>query len=197
MFSPPGREALPRSEMADNPPVTMLFSLPPQSPPPATPARPSILPVENIESAPADEADESPAVTASATPVKTSITPPIEAQKLKAFSEQSEKPRAAPSNTRPSLKNMHYHKPELLGEILPRYPLTARRQEQEGLIKLKAWIKSSGRVERVEVLISSGYPVLDMAASKAVKRARFKPAEMYSNTVEGSVIISISFQLDQ
>jgi len=61
---------------------------------------------------------------------------------------------------------------------------------------LQAWIKSSGRVDRVEILISSGHLALDRAALKAVKKARFKAAEMDSIAVEGSVTISIRFQLD-
>jgi len=196
LLSPPSRESPPMSEMADNPPLTMLFSLPPQSLPPETPAVPSVLPVENRDSAHIDEAAESPAIKSSAAPVKTSTIPSMETQKPKALSEQSEKLPAAASHSGLSQKILRYHKPELLNEIKPRYPLTARRQEQEGVVKLEAWIKSSGRVDRVEILISSGYPVLDRAALKAVKKARFKAAEMDSKAVAGSLTISIRFQLD-
>ncbi|MBA7557776.1 hypothetical protein ES705_50547 [subsurface metagenome] len=196
LLSSPGRESLPRPEMADNPPVIMLFSRPLQSPRPETPALPTVLPVENIDSAHTDEIAESPAMTASATPVEIRTTPPIETQKLKAFTGLSEKPPAVAPHPGLSQKKPRYHKPELLNEIRPRYPLAARQQEQEGVVKLQAWIKSSGRVDRVETLISSGHPLLDRAALKAVKKARFKPAEMNSRAVEGSVIISICFQLD-
>ena len=197
LLSSPGREALPRSEMADNPPVALMFSILPQAPRPETAAVPPVLPVENIDSAHTDETAESPAMTASTTPIKTRTTPPMEAQKLKAFTGQSEKPQAAAPHFGLSQKKPHYNKPELLNEIRPRYPLTARRQEQEGVVKLQAWIKSSGRVDRVEILISSGHPMLDRAALKAVKKARFKPAEMDNRAVEGSVTISIRFQLDR
>jgi len=193
LLSPPGRESSPLSEMADNPPVTMLLSLPPQAPPPETA---SVLPVENRDSTHIDEAAEAPAIKTSAAPVKTSTTPSIETQKPKALSKQNEKLPAAASHSVLRQEKPRYHKPELLNEIKPRYPLTARRQEQEGVVKLQAWIKSSGRVDRVEILISSGYPVLDRAALKAVKKARFKAAEMDSKAVEGSVTISIRFQLD-
>lgn len=196
LLSPSDREAPPRSELSDNPPLTMLFSLPPQAPPPETAALPSVLPVENIDSAHTDEAAESPAMTASTTSVKSMTNPPIETQKLKAFTDQSEKPPAAAPYAGTSYKKAGYQKPRLLEEILPRYPLAARRQGKEGTAELQAWIKNSGRVDRAEILISSGHPVLDRAALKAVKKARFKPAEMDSIAVEGSVTISIRFQLD-
>ena len=196
LLSPRNREALPRSELADNPPLTMLFSLPPQAPRPETTAVPPALPVENIDSAHTDEAAESPAMTAAATPVKTRTTPPTESKKLKAFTEQSEKIPAAAPHPGTSYKKADYQKPRLLEEILPRYPLPARRQGKEGTTELQAWIKSSGRVDRVEILISSGHLALDRAALKAVKKARFKAAEMDSIAVEGSVTISIRFQLD-
>ena len=196
LLSPPGRETLPWSEIADNPPVTLMFSILPQAPPPETPSVPPVLPVENIDSAHIDEAAELPAMTASTTPLTTRTTPPIEAQKLTPFTEQSEKVPAAVPHPGLNQKKPRYHKPELLNEIRPRYPLTARRQGIEGTAELQAWINNSGRVDRVEILISSGHPVLDRAALKAVKKARFKPAEMDSRAVEGSVTISVRFQLD-
>ena len=111
LLSSPGRETLPRSEMADNPPVALMFSILPQAPRPETSTVPSVLPEENIDSTHTDEAAESPAMTASTIPVKTRTTPPMEAQKLKAFTEQSENPPAAPL---PGLsqKRPRYHKPE-------------------------------------------------------------------------------------
>ncbi len=186
LLSPSAREPQLPSETADNPPLTMLFSLPPQAPPPETPALSSVLPVENISSPQKDETAEPPAIKTATAPVQTSTNPPVESQK----------PPAAAPITGLGPKKPRYHKPELLNEIRPRYPLAARQQEQEGVVKLQAWIKSSGRVDRVEILISSGHPLLDRAALKAVKKARFKPAEMNSRAVEGSVIISIRFQLD-
>lgn len=67
--------------------------------------------------------------------------------------------------------------PDATTDVMPRYPLGSRIRGEEGVVRLKMWIDASGRVTRVEVLSSSGFPALDRAGIKAVKRAAFKDAE--------------------
>ncbi len=58
----------------------------------------------------------------------------------------------------------------------PRYPRLSRRLGEEGEVILVLWVLADGTVSEVEVETSSGYPRLDKAALKAVKRWRYTPA---------------------
>jgi len=53
-------------------------------------------------------------------------------------------------------------------ELIWKYPETARRDGLQGTLVIKFAIGKSGRVEGIEVLKSSGYPMLDDAAKQAL-----------------------------
>jgi TonB family protein len=57
----------------------------------------------------------------------------------------------------------------------PLYPRKARRLGYEGIVMLKVLIDENGRVDDLMVLKSSGYSVLDRAASSTVKKWLFEP----------------------
>lgn len=51
----------------------------------------------------------------------------------------------------------------------PVYPRIAQLQGLEGSVRIALWSDAAGKVERVSVIESSGYPVLDEAALKAAR----------------------------
>lgn len=57
------------------------------------------------------------------------------------------------------------------------YPSTAIRQSLEGNVSYRLHVTSSGEVSRCDVLVSSGFEILDQATCRHLKRyARFSPA---------------------
>src|SRR5699024_2715165 len=57
----------------------------------------------------------------------------------------------------------------------PRYPRMAQRRGEQGRVVIRVLITPKGAVERATVHQSSGHDLLDEAALKAAKKAKFKP----------------------
>ncbi|OGV65994.1 MAG: hypothetical protein A2498_07235 [Lentisphaerae bacterium RIFOXYC12_FULL_60_16] len=57
--------------------------------------------------------------------------------------------------------------------IIPEYPLSARLRYEQGDVEVQIKVDSAGRVIRVTVEDSCGYPALERAAVNAAYRARF------------------------
>jgi protein TonB len=53
------------------------------------------------------------------------------------------------------------------------YPDEAQRRHQQGSVTVMIYINESGALDKVEIVKSSGYPLLDAAAVKAVKQSEF------------------------
>jgi protein TonB len=79
--------------------------------------------------------------------------------------------------------------------ILPEYPEEARRGGQEGLVVLSVEVLKDGSVGRIEIITSSGYPLLDDSAIRAVKRWQFTPATVNGQPTESTIKIPIRFRL--
>jgi protein TonB len=86
-------------------------------------------------------------------------------------------------------------KPDYLKNPAPAYPEAARRQSQEGVVILLAFINTNGFPVKVEVDKGSGFSLLDQAAVKAVRKWRFRPAMFGGIAVESSVRVPIRFNL--
>ena len=77
----------------------------------------------------------------------------------------------------------------------PRYPTEALRYGWEGEVWLRVDINRSGGVDKIRIDQSSGYPVLDRAAVKTVRKWEFEPARIGSEAIDGSVRIPIRFRI--
>jgi len=56
------------------------------------------------------------------------------------------------------------------------YPASARQKQIFGNVRLMVWIDAAGHVKKIDVLKSSGYPILDDAARQSVRLAEpFQP----------------------
>jgi periplasmic protein TonB len=78
----------------------------------------------------------------------------------------------------------------------PKYPLSARKSKQQGVVLLEVRVSTDGRPKSVGIQKSSGVEALDVAALEAVKSWQFVPARRGSSVVEASVIVPIEFKLN-
>ena len=78
----------------------------------------------------------------------------------------------------------------------PRYPVSARRNGEQGTVTLRVLVTREGVPATVTVHTTSGSSALDQAAAEAVKGWRFTPARQGSDAVEAWVLVPIVFRLD-
>lgn len=67
----------------------------------------------------------------------------------------------------------------------------------QGVVLLSVEVNIKGYVDRVNILRSSGFRVLDMAALSSVEKWKFIPAHQEKRTVESIVEVPIRFILDK
>lgn len=123
--------------------------------------------------------------------VEVAVTPKMETPKpieTVAKSEQNNV-REAPQQARIEAKQ-NPKRP-----IKPKYPDLARERGEQGAIRLKLGINAKGLVENIEILSSTGFKLLDEAAIKAVKAAKFIPAQIDGAAVFSTSEIKLEFKL--
>ncbi|WP_397410662.1 energy transducer TonB [Polaromonas sp.] len=80
--------------------------------------------------------------------------------------------------------------------LTPDYPPAALRLEQQGEVMVKLRVLASGAAADVQLRASSGYHLLDEAALRYLRGARFVPAQDGSGQpVDSLVIVPIRFVL--
>lgn len=88
-----------------------------------------------------------------------------------------------------------HEQPGYLRNPPPIYPLRARELGQEGTVVLEFEVLPNGRCGAIDVIESSGYPLLDDSAVRAVKHWIFKPAKRFRHPVAFAVQVPITFRL--
>lgn len=78
----------------------------------------------------------------------------------------------------------------------PRYPAQAKRQREQGEVRLRVELDESGRVVSVTVIGSSGSPRLDEAARTAIQSWRCQPAQQDGHPVRAVALQSLDFVLE-
>lgn len=78
--------------------------------------------------------------------------------------------------------------------VPPVYPRQALEDEIEGTVRVRITVDTDGRVKSAEVIESTPAGVFDAATLAAVKRWRFKPAEVNGRAVEASTLQSLVFR---
>ncbi len=86
-------------------------------------------------------------------------------------------------------------KPEYIKNPPPVYPRRARRLSYTGKVTLKVEVKDDGSCGHIEIIRTSGYSMLDKAATNAVKEWKFVPAKKWGKAVSSFTEIVINFQL--
>jgi protein TonB len=87
--------------------------------------------------------------------------------------------------------------PDYLKNPEPPYPPAALRRHQEGLVLLTVNVSAQGRVSRLEIKKSSGHPLLDAAAQKAVRDWQFEPARLGPRAVASEIEVPVRFELKE
>ncbi len=78
----------------------------------------------------------------------------------------------------------------------PAYPWRARVRGEQGVVLLSALVNEQGGVSDIRVMTSSGSPILDEAATSAVKAWRFQPGRRGTQAVASWVQVPIRFRLE-
>jgi len=104
------------------------------------------------------------------------VLPPLATAGASATAPIGKEITGGPSILGDKMTGEHYTAPEyLLGEKPP-YPRRAERNGWEGTVLLSLTINASGEVEKVGIVKTSGYELLDHQARESVSAWRFKPA---------------------
>jgi protein TonB len=77
----------------------------------------------------------------------------------------------------------------------PRYPSTARRRNQQGVVRVEVRLDERGQQLKLTLVRSSGVESLDQAALEAVTQWRFRPEIVDGRAVPSRVEIPIEFAL--
>lgn len=82
---------------------------------------------------------------------------------------------------------------KLVTKVTPVYPVAAKEQRIEGVVKLQAIIGKDGSVENLEVL--SGDPLLAAAAMEAVRQWKYQTTLLNGDPVEVVTEVNVNFTL--
>lgn len=178
----------------------------PQSEAEATPVA-AVKEEPPVEETKEEENQEQPAVAAAPVPAPSEESLPDKAM-AQAPAEEAPKgaatgsgtPAAATSVAQPSQSNKAYGTPsgsirsyldltQVRGNRPPQYPTIARRNNQQGQVKLAYFVNSDGSVGKMKLVKSSGYPLLDKEAVRAVSQYKYTPGQA------GWTLHPVNFQL--
>jgi protein TonB len=90
-----------------------------------------------------------------------------------------------------------YTAPRPNGPIPIDYPELARKRGQNGVVEVELTVTEAGKVSCVRVAKTSGYPLLDEAALRALARTRFEPARRDGTPIPYTYCQAVRFVLQQ
>ena len=76
-----------------------------------------------------------------------------------------------------------------------KYPPVARRKGWQGTVVLKLRIEANGRISRLHVNKTSGYPVLDQAAVESLQLASVPQAGQWLNGEAVDIVVPVEYRL--
>jgi protein TonB len=76
------------------------------------------------------------------------------------------------------------------------YPPEAARRHQQGTVILILYINGSGTLDKIEIVKSSGYPLLDEAAIREMKLSKFQPAMDGAIPIRSRAQASVTYRLE-
>jgi len=95
------------------------------------------------------------------------------------------------------LQMIHEARPLYRSNPSPKYPKLARIRGYQGNVLLDVLVNKDGKVNDLKIFRSSGYPLLDRAASSSVKHWLFEPGMIGEENVDMWVRVPIRFELKE
>lgn len=157
---------------------------------------------EDETAAPCAAAPSSPMPPAAERPPVPEASPsaPPEPEEVK-FPEPEERVRpmsAPPSVSTPAPQQAKVEAPPRPRRaIRPDYPQGARQRGEQGEVVLELEVAADGACSSVRMVRSSGFAELDAAAIKAVRAAKFIPAQAAGRAVAAVARLTVTFVLDR
>jgi protein TonB len=186
--------ALPAEEVAPTPPDP---TPPPPLPPEPTPEPPPPPPVKAPEMTIPEAPPPPPVPVAKREPVSQPPKPKPHPAAPHAVGDGSSKIPGNDATTAKAASGAISAKPAYLRNPHPAYPEEARAAKQQGVVTLRVKVDAAGRVGAVQVVQSSGFPILDeRARSTVAEKWIFKPANSGGVAVASEVMIPIRFTLE-
>lgn len=196
---------------SDSAAVELDLSAEPEGEPEAPSAAPALaetppeLPPEPASEAPAPEpAPLTPAASPSPEPAVAAATPVPQAKRQNTGKKQSSAPTLHAATQGRTAGNADSAGGSAGGGMQgvrvrsnprPEYPAKARSERQEGVVLVSVEIGPDGSPVGVALGSSSGFPLLDDAAVRAVRRWRFEPASAAGRAVGSHAEVPIRFNL--
>ncbi|MGY0219798.1 TonB family protein [Endozoicomonadaceae bacterium StTr2] len=75
------------------------------------------------------------------------------------------------------------------------YPRLAQRRNIEGVVLLEVLVDAGGYPEEIEIIKSSGFDILDRAATRAVRKWEFVPMERDGIAIQSKVHVPVVYRL--
>lgn len=125
--------------------------------------------------------------------------PPPEVQFEEAVTPPAEVPVPASANAISGSQQQGAPAQDLktANRVEPTYPPASRRAGEQGTVRLKVLVDTSGRAANVAVTQSSGFPRLDQAATEAVRKWRFVAATDGTNKIQAYTQVAVTFKLTE
>jgi protein TonB len=76
------------------------------------------------------------------------------------------------------------------------YPPEAARRHQQGTVVFMLYINGSGELDKIEIVKSSGFPLLDEAAIREMKLSKFQPAMDGAIPIRSRAQASVTYRLE-
>jgi periplasmic protein TonB len=76
------------------------------------------------------------------------------------------------------------------------YPPEAARRHQQGTVVLMLYVNGSGTLDKIEIVKSSGFPLLDAAAIREMKLSKFEPAMDGAIPIRSRAQASVTYRLE-
>jgi periplasmic protein TonB len=130
-------------------------------------------------------------------PHENTVTPPATTRQMEETPASGQAPPTAAGmeNARQSAREQLHDSILRLVSSRFNYPLLARRKGWQGVVKLQVHIESDGRISRLHVEQTSGYPVLDRAALQSLQLASVPDAEKWMQGQAIDIIIPVEYRL--
>jgi protein TonB len=79
----------------------------------------------------------------------------------------------------------------------PEWPKASLRNEETGTVTLRFTVAANGRLLEYQVSGSSGFPMLDHAASEGMSKCRFRPAILDGKQVQSTAKMQYVWTIEQ